>query len=152
MRRPELSGNSLVFESLPRCGLESVRVLLGASGKLELVAEDLGGRDGAEGFVGLASALEVLRSELETAWKAGEGRHVRFHASELTVTLQTVARREREGGGKLRWYVIEAGGGAKAAAEATQTLELTLTPVLYDEHGKAVGPLDVHGQQSEPGS
>jgi Trypsin-co-occurring domain 2 len=109
------------------------------------------GHEGAEGFVGLASALEVLRSELETAWEAGKDKRVRFRATRVLVTLQAVARREGEVGGKLRWYVIEAGGGGKVAAEATQTLELTLEPQLYDEHGNPAGPLDVYGRQSEPG-
>ena len=92
-------------------------------------------QDGVERFIGLASALEVLRSELEAAWAAGQGQRVRFRVSQLTVTMQAVARREREAGGKLRWYVLEAGGAAKSSAEAVQTLELTLSPGLYDEQG-----------------
>ena len=107
-------------------------------------------QDGGAGFVGLASALEVLRSELEEAWKAGKGKRVRFRVSEVAVTLQAVARREREGSGKLRWYVVEAGGGAKSSGEATQTLELTLMPGLYDEHGEPQ-PLDISGLQPKPG-
>jgi hypothetical protein len=114
------------------------------------VNEEGDSRDGAEGFVGLASALEVLRSELEAAWEAGQGKRVRFRVSQLTVTMQAVARREREAGGKLRWYVLEAGGGAKSSAEATQTLELTLAPGLYDERGDPE-PLDVYGVQPRPG-
>ena len=106
--------------------------------------------DESEGFVGLSSALDVLRAELEAAWEAGQGKRVRFRVSELTVTIQVVARREREAGGKLRWYVLEAGGGAKSSGETTQSLVLTLTPGLYDESGKVL-PLDVYGDQAEPG-
>jgi hypothetical protein len=106
--------------------------------------------DDEAGFVGLSSALEVLRAELEAAWETGQGKRVRFRVSELTVTMQVVARREREGGGKLRWYVLEAGGSAKASGETTQGLVLTLTPGLYDESGKAL-PLDVYGVQPQPG-
>ena len=106
--------------------------------------------DGAEGFVGLANALEVLRSELEKAWEAGQDQRVRFRVSELTVTIQAVARREREAGGKVRWYLLEAGGGAKSAAEATQTLVLTLSPGVYDETGELL-QLDVYGDQPQPG-
>ncbi len=105
---------------------------------------------GTEGFIGLASALEVLRSELEEAWEAGQDNRVRFRVSELKVTMQAVAGREREAGGKLRWYVLEAGGGAKSSAESTQTLELTLAPGLYDERGNPE-PLDVYGVQPQPG-
>lgn len=60
------------------------------------------GDDDRQGFVGLAAALEVLREELEDAWLAGHGKRVRFRVSQLTVTIQAVARREREGGAKLR--------------------------------------------------
>jgi hypothetical protein len=103
-----------------------------------------------EGFVGLSSALEVLREELEAAWVAGQGKRVRFRVSNLTVTMQVVASREREGGGKLRWYVLEAGGSAKSSGETTQSLVLTLTPGLYDESGNVL-PLDVYGDQAQPG-
>lgn len=102
------------------------------------------------GLFGLSSALEVLRKELEVAWRASEDKPVRFRVSELTVTMEVVARREREGGGKLRWYVFEAGGSAKSSGEMTQTLVLTLTPQLFDERGKA-SPLDVKDLQSKPG-
>jgi hypothetical protein len=107
--------------------------------------------DEGEGFVGLSSALEVLRAELEAAWEAGQGKRVRFRVSDLTVTMQVVARREREAGGKVRWYVLEGGGGAKSSGETTQSLMLTLTPGFYDESGNP-SPLDVHGVQPQPGS
>jgi hypothetical protein len=113
------------------------------------VGGDRDAEDGSEGFVGLASALEVLRSELEEAWRLGQGRNVRFRVSQLTVTIQAVARRERGAVGRLRWYLIEAGGSATSASEATQTLELTLTPGLYDEQGNPQ-PLDVYGVQPRP--
>jgi hypothetical protein len=68
----------------------------------------------------------------------------------VTLAVQTVARLDKEGSGKIRWYVVEAGGGVKAGTERTQTLVLTLTPQLYDEHGRAV-PLEVAGRQAVPG-
>jgi Trypsin-co-occurring domain 2 len=106
--------------------------------------------DEEEGSVGLSSALEVLREELEAAWQAGQGKRVRFRVSEVTVTMQVVARRKREAAGKLRWYVLEAGGGAKSSGETTQSLVLTLTPGFYDESGNP-SPLDVRGVQPQPG-
>jgi len=68
----------------------------------------------------------------------------------VTLAVQTVARLDKEGSGKIRWYVVEAGGGVKAGTERTQTLVLTPTPQLYDEHGRAV-PLEVAGRQAVPG-
>ncbi len=100
--------------------------------------------------VGLAAALDALREELESAWQAGRGRRVRFRASEVTLTVETVARLDKDGSGKIRWWLVEAGAGVKSGSERTQTLVLTLTPLLYDEAGKAV-PLDVDAAQPVPG-
>jgi hypothetical protein len=101
--------------------------------------------------VGLAVALEALRQELDDAWRESQGKRVRFRASQVTLSVQAVVRSDNSMGGKLRWWVVEAGAERTAGQEATQTLELTLTPELFDEDGKLVGPLDVSGQQSEPG-
>ena len=103
--------------------------------------------------VGLAKALEALRQELDDAWREsqGRGKRVRFRASQITLTVQAVARTEKKTGGKLRWWVVEAGADRTTGREATQTLELTLTPQLFDDDGKLVEPLDVSGQQPEPG-
>jgi hypothetical protein len=95
--------------------------------------------------VGLATVLEGLRDELEEAWERGRDRVVKFQASEVTVALQTVARLEKDGSGKIRWYVLEAGAGLKSGDERTQTLTLTLTPLMDGE------PLRVHGHQAAPG-
>ncbi len=100
--------------------------------------------------VGLAAALEALRDELESAWHASSGHRVRFRASEVTLTVETVARLDKDGSGKIRWWLVEAGGGVTSGREQTQTLVLTLTPLLYDEAGKAV-PLDVEAAQPVPG-
>ena len=101
--------------------------------------------------VGLASALEALREELESAWDAGQGRRVRFRASEVTLTVETVARRDRDGSGKIRWWLVEGGAAVKSGQERTQTLTLTLTPLMYDEAGRS-GPLDVDAVQRVPGA
>lgn len=96
--------------------------------------------------VGLAAVLEGLRDELEEAWRTGQDRAVRFQATEVMLTLQTVARQEKDGSGKIRWYVVEVGGGVKSGDEQTQTLVITLTPLMNG------GPLTVHGRQEEPAS
>ena len=101
--------------------------------------------------VGLAAALEALREELDGAWRGSQDQRVRFRASQITLTVQAVARTEKKAGGKLRWWVVEAGADRTTGREATQTLELTLIPELFDDAGKLVGPLDVGGQQPEPG-
>jgi|SRR5215471_6468822 len=100
--------------------------------------------------MGLSSALEGLREELETAWREGADKSLRFRVSSVTLTLEAVARREAEGSAKIRWWLVEAGGGGSAGTEKTQTLVLTLTPTLYDAQGNP-GPLDVAGEQPQPG-
>jgi hypothetical protein len=100
--------------------------------------------------LGLAKALEALRSELESAWQAGQNHAVRFQASEITLTLSAVARLDKDGSGKIRWYLIEAGGGVKSGRERSQTLTLTLSPVRVDAQGRT-SPLEIAGRQSEPG-
>ena len=101
--------------------------------------------------VGLASALEALREELESAWSAGEGHRVRYRASEATLTVETVARRDTDGSGKIRWWLVESGAAVKSGLERTQTLTLTLTPLMYDEAGRSV-PLEVDAAQPFPGA
>ena len=94
--------------------------------------------------VGLAVVLEGLRDELEDAWRTGQDRKVRFQVTGVTLTLQTVTRQEKDGSGKIRWYVVEAGGGVKVGDERTQTLVLTLAPLVDGE------PLAVYGEQPVP--
>jgi len=104
----------------------------------------------AEDGVGLSQALEGLRGELEDAWSASQGRRVRFRASEVTLTLETVLRSDKEASAGVRWYVLHAGGGVKSGSESTQTIVLTLVPGLYDREGRPA-PLDVAADQPEPG-
>ena len=105
-----------------------------------------------ETTVGLASALDALRAELDQAWQASRRQRVRFRASEITLTVQAVARKETGGSGKLRWWVVEAGAEHSAGSELTHTLVLTLTPQLYGDDDTVIGPLDVSGDQQQPGS
>jgi hypothetical protein len=101
-------------------------------------------------LMGLSAALDGLREELEAAWEQGAGKALRFRVSNVALTLEVVARRETEGSGKIRWWLIEAGGGVTAGEETTQTLVLTLTPGVYDAQGN-LKPLDVAGDQPRPG-
>lgn len=105
----------------------------------------------ADSRLGLSAALEGLREELEEAWRSSQGRPVRFRATDVTLTLETVLTRETEGSGRIRWWLIEAGGAAKAGEQTTQTLVLTLTPGLYGDDSDGPQPLDVGDEESQPG-
>lgn len=103
----------------------------------------------SSGLMGLSTALEGLREELETAWERSTDKAVRFRVSNVALTLEAVVRRESEGSGKIRWWLIEAGGGVTTGNETIQTLVLTLTPGIYDEEGRHISPLVI--DQRPPG-
>jgi len=103
------------------------------------------------GIVDLSDALEALREELQQAHDKGKEKAVRFRVADVTLTVEVVARRDKEVNGKLRWWVVEAGGGASASRETTQTLVLKLTPMLHDGKGEP-GSLDVSDDQAKPGT
>jgi Trypsin-co-occurring domain 2 len=105
----------------------------------------------ADSRLGLSAALEGLREELEEAWRSSQGRPVRFRATDVTLTLETVLTRDTEGSGRIRWWLIEAGGAAKTGEQTTQTLVLTLTPGLYGDDSESPQPLDVGDEESQPG-
>jgi hypothetical protein len=102
--------------------------------------------------IDLCSALETLRQELEQVWVAGQGRRVSFRIPEVTLTVQVTARRENKAEGRLRWWLVEGGGGHSSGHEDAQTLVLTLNPQFRDDVG-GTAPLEVTDtDQSEPGS
>ncbi|MER6960511.1 MULTISPECIES: trypco2 family protein [unclassified Streptomyces] len=98
----------------------------------------------------LSEAIEALRAELEAARRAGQGRSVRFDVAEVTVTLEAVAGRDRDGSGRVQWWVLNAGGGTRSTRSRTQTLTLRLVPKSEGGDG-ADGPLEVTGVQRESG-
>lgn len=89
----------------------------------------------AEPGVPVAEAIERLRAELEAALAAGVGRRVQFGVGDVTLTVSVVAGRTRDASGKLRWWLVEAGGGGSKTSQNVQTLVLTLRPQLVDERG-----------------
>jgi hypothetical protein len=87
----------------------------------------------------LAEAIEALRTELEKALAESPHHQLRFRLSDVTLTLQTVARKSKEGGLKVGWYVVSAGAGASSEGTSTQTLVLNLTPLVAVEPAVAAG-------------
>jgi Trypsin-co-occurring domain 2 len=102
--------------------------------------------------VGLAPARRpTADSSSSRSASNADGRRVRFRSSDATLTVETVARRDTDGSGKIRWWLVEAGAAVKSGQERTQTWTLTLTPLMYDEAGRS-GPLDVDAAQPVPGA
>jgi hypothetical protein len=96
----------------------------------------------------VADAIELLRDELEEALQKGAGRSVQFGVSDVTLTINLVVSKSKDAVGKIRWWVIEAGGSGTWSREVTQTLVLTLHPERVRPDGTRV-PLDVGAEDTE---
>ena len=104
--------------------------------------------NGDDPGVPVADAIELLRDELEAALEKGAGRPVQFRIPDVTLTVSVVAGKSKDAVGKIRWWVIEAGGSGSWSHEVTQTLVLTLHPERVEPNGRRV-PLDVGAEDSE---
>ncbi|WP_089401951.1 trypco2 family protein [Geodermatophilus saharensis] len=83
----------------------------------------------------IAEFISGLREELRAA-EAERDPQLQFNVGPVTVEFTVVTGREGGPEGKVRFWVIEAGGAAKWSNSETQTVTLTLTPV--DERGQDV--------------
>jgi Trypsin-co-occurring domain 2 len=91
-----------------------------------------------KGSVPLAWAIAALRDELTLAWSAAQGAAIRFKPSPVELTLQLAVTSEGKGKAGVKWYVIELGGEYSRQSAVTQTVKMTLTPVLLNEQGREV--------------
>ena len=80
------------------------------------------------GGLELASVVRQLRAELNEALGDAEGERLRFELGPVEVSLMVTVGREATPGAKVRFWVIEAGAGAKISREAVQEIKLVLTP------------------------
>ncbi len=69
-------------------------------------------------------------TELDVARSAGETSELRFEVGPIELEVNVGVQREGGGGAKLRFWVIELGGDAKATSSSTQRLKLTLKPTV----------------------
>jgi hypothetical protein len=81
-------------------------------------------------MIELGEVICELRRELQQAINAGEGEPLRFELG--PVELEAIVAVEKGGGGgaKVRFWVIELGGDAKATQSTTQRIKLALQPRL----------------------
>lgn len=85
----------------------------------------------SEAMVGLAKAIEALRSELMEAVAGGDGQALRFSLEPVELTVQVAVTKKANG--DLGWGIFTIGGGHEKAA--TQTLTVKLTPLWLREDG-----------------
>lgn len=109
--------------------------------------------EGLPGGVGLAEAIEALRTELTLAMENAAGQGMRFKPGPVELTVEAALTTGLGGKADIRWWLIEAGGEASLQSVATQTLKITLQPVLLDSQGRVVDALVSGAERSRgPGS
>lgn len=106
---------------------------------------------GLPGGVRLAEAIEALRAELTEAMENAPDHRVRFRPGPVELTVEAALTKNFGGKAGIKWWLIEAGGEASRGSVVTQTLKITLQPVLLDSQGKIIDAL-VSGAEGCPGT
>ncbi|HEY9373323.1 trypco2 family protein [Streptomyces sp.] len=83
----------------------------------------------------LADMIRELRSELIAATTEGSDRAVRFELGPVEIEATVAVSREAGGGGKVKFWVVEAGADGKYGQAATQRITLTLHPKAVTADG-----------------
>src|SRR4051812_31854180 len=104
-------------------------------------------REVPKGAVPLSAAIGALREELARAWWDGRHHTVRFKPAPGELTLQVAVTWSGGGGAGVRWWLIELGGEASKQSAVTQTVKVTLDPILFDEKGEPLEEVLIDAQQ-----
>ncbi|AWT44228.1 MULTISPECIES: trypco2 family protein [Streptomyces] len=97
-------------------------------------------RDGHdESFLDLADAIDVLRAQLSEAQRRGQDSPLRFVLGEITAEFEVELVRSRNGGGALRFGVVEANARGERSARSVQRVTLRLNPEQRGGGSVAVG-------------
>lgn len=94
--------------------------------------------NGLPGGVGLAEAIQALRAELTQAMENAPDQGVRFRPGPVELTVEAALTKNFGGKAGIKWWLIEAGGEASRESAVTQTLKITLQPILLNARGEAV--------------
>jgi NTP-dependent ternary system trypsin peptidase co-occuring protein len=78
----------------------------------------------------LAEVIRQLRTELDAARASAEDSQLRFELGPIELEVTVGLQKEGGGSAKVRFWVIELGGDAKATGSSTQRIKLTLQPTL----------------------
>ena len=81
-------------------------------------------------MIELAEVIGELRRELQRAMDGGEGELLRFELGPVELEATVAVEKGGGVGAKVRFWVIELGGDAKANQASTQRLKLALQPRL----------------------
>jgi Trypsin-co-occurring domain 2 len=89
-------------------------------------------------MIELAEVIGELRRELQHAMNAGQGEPLRFELGPVELEATVAVEKGGGGGAKVRFWVIELGGDAKATQASTQRIKLALQPRLAATGEKAL--------------
>jgi hypothetical protein len=79
-------------------------------------------------MIELAEVIGELRRELQAAMNDGEGEQLRFELGPVELEATVAVEKGAGGGAKVRFWVIELGGEAKASEISTHRVKLSLQP------------------------
>jgi hypothetical protein len=97
--------------------------------------------------IGLEEAIRAVRRELTGAMAAAKDETIRFRVKSVQLDFQTVVTREADASARVRFYVVDVGGGGKIGSAATHTVHVELDPVTAaGEEVEVVG-----GEAEKPG-
>jgi len=84
----------------------------------------------------LADAIKELRNQLKIAAEHKEENGLLLVVEEAEIELKVTASKSAEGGGKVKWLVIEIGAKGSVAGESGHTVKLKLSPVTKSDAGE----------------
>ncbi|MET8284688.1 trypco2 family protein [Streptomyces sp. NPDC048448] len=88
-------------------------------------------------MIELAELIEELRRELTAARTAAEGEDLYFEVGPVELEAAVVVERSATAGGKIRFWVVEAGADGRVAEGVTHRVKLTLDPRTHSGGGRA---------------
>ena len=94
----------------------------------------------------LSSAIRALRRELVDAVREGEEQEVKFALGPIELELQVEVSASGGGEAGIKFWVISLGGKGERSSGRTQTVRISLTPVL-GAGGDGDRPLVVGSEQ-----
>ncbi|MFI7408660.1 trypco2 family protein [Streptomyces sp. NPDC049627] len=86
-------------------------------------------------MIELAEMIRELRHELTTALADGTAAPLRFELETVEIEATVMVGRKAGAGGKVRFWVVEAGGDAQLESSRTHRISLTLQPRLVAPDG-----------------
>jgi hypothetical protein len=92
--------------------------------------------DSLVGRVSLSAAVDALRAERARTWEGAQSETVRFKPTAVEVTLEVAVTSAGKAHGGVKWWLVDAGAEVSRQSVATQTVKMTLEPVVFTESGQ----------------